>query len=172
MMDKLLKFFLCCTVLFFMRCDPNIDFKEAQQASKSIEEAQERKTLVAEYVVEGLKKYGDSAVFPIEKVWSEKVWYLILDSNGKQTVRVDTAKSQVVFLLKPNGELNEKNYLKKWIIWSKDSSSTALLNDRVSLQPNNNTAPDSVFLAAYILGSSYNYKQNLKPIASFIAVRR
>jgi len=171
-MNKLLKVLLCCAVFFLMRCHPNIDFKETQQVSKSIEEAQKRKTFVAEYVIEGVKNYGDSEAFPIEKAWAEKVWYLTLDSNGKQTVRVDTAKSNVVFLLKPNGEVNEKNYLKKWIIWSKDSSSTALLNDRVSLQPNNGTAPDSVFLAAYILGSSYNYKENLKPIASFIAVRR
>lgn len=171
-MNKLNKLILCCALLFLVRCNTNIDFKETQQVSPSIEEAQERETFIAEYVINGVKKYDERASFPIEKVWSEKVWYLTLDSNEKQTIRVDTIKSNIVFQIKPNSEVNEKNYLKKWILWSKDSSSTALLNGRISLQPNNNAAIDTVIMTAYILGSSYNYKENLKPIATFIAVRR
>jgi hypothetical protein len=172
-MWEVIKYCLIYIILsLFTKCNSNFDFKEIEEISSSIEEAQEKKVFISEYRIETIHKKDTAFDFPIEEIWVERKWYLTLDSNDKRSHRIDTNKLQISVRLKKGNELSGNNFFEKWMLWDKDSSSILLTRNRISLQPKVRSIPDSIFATIYILSSPYALKKNLIEVSSFIAVRK
>ena len=172
MIKYLLLFSFFCVTIFLLGCNSNIDFKETQQFSKNIAESKLNKVFIAEYDILEIKKYDLKIQFPIEQLWSEHLLFLVLDSNGRTSYRIDSTKSDIVFKLNPNSVIKESEFLKKWIIWDNDSSSFASIKKAIALLPKKLEVPDTLFFTISFLDTPYDFKNNLRRVASFSAVRK
>lgn len=172
----MIKYFLWvsnfCVMGSLLGCNSNIDFKETQQFSKNISESKMNKVFISEYDIREIKNYDPKIKFPIEQLWSEYLLFLTLDSNGRNIYRIDSTKSDIVFKLNANGSIKESEFLKKWIIWDTDSSSFASIKHTIALLPKKLEVSDTLYFTIYFLDTPYDFKNNLKKLASFSAIRK
>lgn len=150
----------------------NLDFKETQQVSKDTSESRQKRVFISEYEIRNLQIFDSSVSFPIDQIWRERRRYLVLDSNKKQAIRVDSNKTTIVFNLKDNAALDESSFLNKWYIWDSDSSSIGLISKRIILQPRFESSKDSIHFSIYHLSSPYNFKNGLIRLFDFVAVSK
>ncbi len=153
----------------------HLDFKSPEQVSLNTGESKSKGVFIANYEIGNLRIYDSSYQFPIDSIWREKQWHLILNKKGEITYEIydplDTIDQTImVFTLKQNTSFNSENYYKNWYIMDTLTHESASLIRGVICMNGSRKRLQS--LVIYRMLDPFNYNRNLERIADFAIKRK
>ncbi len=117
MWNKIKTTIMIVALLSMLSCNWNIS-KNPSQVSKDIHESIEKNVFIREFRFENIETLDKNYQFPFKQAWEEKVWYIGLDSLGKEKPVIDAlSATNIVFQLKENEKFfSIDNFMHKWIM--------------------------------------------------------